>query len=63
MLVDYWDACSQAETRYVVTVNQKGKAPVTYQGAALTGPGDLGEECSPQSQPVCGVPITAFEVP
>jgi hypothetical protein len=63
VLVDYWDACSQAETRYVVTVNQKGKAPVTYQGAALTGPGDLGEECSPQSQPVCGVPITAFEVP
>ena len=40
VLVDYWDACSQAETRYVVTVNQKGKAPVTYQGAALTGPGD-----------------------
>lgn len=63
VLVDYWDACSQAETHYVVTVNQKGKAPVTFQGSPLTGAGDRGEECSPQSQPVCGTLITTFDVP
>ena len=62
-LVDYWDACSQAETHYVVTVNQKGKPPVTFQGSALTGPGDRGEACSPQGQPVCGTSITTFDVP
>ena len=62
VLVDYWDACSQAETHDVLTINQKGKPPVTIVNA-LTGPGDQGGQCSPQSQPVCGILLTSFEVP
>ncbi len=38
--VDYYDECSQAQTRYVVTVNVNG-AVQTYHGS-FTGPGDTG---------------------
>jgi hypothetical protein len=62
VLVDYWDACSQTGTHYVVTVNRKGAAPATFSGA-FSGPGDQGEQCVSQSQTVCGVAITSFDVP
>ncbi len=62
VLVDYWDACSQTGTHYVVTVNRKGAQPTTFNGA-FSGPGDQGEQCVSQGQTVCGVAITTFDVP
>ena len=62
VLVDYWDACSQTESRYVVTVNRKGQAPATFPGA-LTGSGDRGDECFSGGSAVCGTLIVSFDVP
>ena len=48
-----WDACTQAETRYAVTANVKGKPPQTASGT-LTG---VGEACGPSfsgTDVVCG---------
>lgn len=53
--VDYWANCTAAQTRYVVTVLVKGKAPQTYSGT-FTGPGDGGGAGS-------GVTISAFTFP
>ncbi len=62
VLVDYWDACSQTGTQFVVTVNRKGAAPATFNGT-FSGPGDEGGQCVSQSQTVCGVAVTSFDVP
>lgn len=62
VLVDYWDACSQTGTHYVVTVNRKGAAPTTFSGS-FSGPGDQGGQCVSPGQTVCGVAITSFDVP
>lgn len=50
--VDYYDACTQAQTNYVVTVQVKGQAPQTFTGT-LTGAGDSGGAGS-------GILITTF---
>ena len=50
--VDYWSNCTAAATAYTVTVNQKGRAPMTFTGN-FTGTGDLGGFGA-------GVPITTF---
>jgi len=62
VLVDYWDACSQTASHYVVTVNRKGQAPATFQGP-LSGPGDRGDECISGGNAVCGTIIVSFDVP
>jgi hypothetical protein len=41
VLVDYWSSCGVAATDYTVTVNVKGQAPQTFNGA-FTGEGDRG---------------------
>lgn len=43
--VDYYDACGQSQTAYVVTVQVKGRAPQTFRGT-FTGAGDQGAEGS-----------------
>ncbi|HZJ53434.1 MAG TPA: hypothetical protein VFD38_04790 [Myxococcaceae bacterium] len=62
VLVDYWNACGQAQTRYVVTVNVKGQQPKTFP-ATLAGPGDQGGECFSGSNVVCGVELPPFTFP
>lgn len=39
--LDYWSACSETRTNYVVTVNAKGQPPRVFQGF-FTGTGDGG---------------------
>jgi hypothetical protein len=39
--VDYWSACSEVRTNYVVTVNARGRPPQVFSGV-FTGPGDGG---------------------
>jgi len=53
--VDYWDSCAAAQTKYVVTVLVRGKAPQTYTGT-FTGPGDAGGAGS-------GVTVGTFTFP
>ena len=62
VLVDYWDACSQAQTKYVVTINVKGHSPQTFSGT-FSGAGDQGSQCFSGSTVVCGTQITQFSVP
>lgn len=50
--VDYWDSCSVAQTKYVVTVHVKGQATRTFSGT-FTGAGDHGGAGD-------GVTITTF---
>ncbi|HET7789310.1 MAG TPA: hypothetical protein VFK78_00775 [Gemmatimonadales bacterium] len=50
--VDYWDACTQTQTNYVVTVRVKGRAPQTFTGS-FTGTGDAGAQSA-------GTQITTF---
>jgi hypothetical protein len=53
--VDYYDACTQAQTDYVVTVQRKNVAPETFSGS-FTGPGDTGG-------PGSGTLVTTFAFP
>jgi hypothetical protein len=62
VLVDYWDACSQAQSKYVVTINVKGHSPQTFSGT-FSGAGDQGGQCFSGSTVVCGTQITQFSVP
>lgn len=62
VLVDYWDACTQGQTRYVVTVNVKGRTPQTFSGT-FTGAGDQGGQCFSGTSVVCGTSITQFSAP
>jgi len=62
VLVDYWDACTQTQTNYVVTVNVKGHAPQTFSGT-FTGPGDQEGQCFSGTNVVCGASITSFTAP
>ena len=50
--VDYWAACTQVQTNYVVTVRRQGQSPLVFTGT-LTGPGDNGGAGS-------GVLVTTF---
>lgn len=53
--VDYWSACGQSQTNYVVTFLVRGKSPQTFTGT-FTGPGDGGGAGS-------GVTIGTFTYP
>lgn len=66
--VDYWDACTQAETRFAITVNVMGKlyAPygTSYVQVPLTGPGDQAGQCwDAQTSPCSHIWYFAFVVP
>ena len=62
VLVDYWDACTQGQTKYVVTINVKGHPPQTFSGT-FSGAGDQGGQCFTGSAVVCGTSITQFSAP
>jgi len=52
VLVDYWSNCNATTTAYTVTVNVRGRDPMTFSGT-FTGEGDQGGTGD-------GVPITSF---
>ena len=65
ILIDYWDACGQAETHALITYNIKDQTRTLYSGAAgpypQTGSGDRGEQCFARPQPeVCGEGVVSF---